>query len=214
MSCANVVDLGCGNGRLLSFLETSGWQGEYLGVDSSPELLAIAAAQPSERGQIAGRFAHAELVIVDADQRASLVNGPGRGRWDAVAMFAVLHHIPGADNRARLVGACADLLQPGGMLVASTWQFRDSPRLNVRIQSWERAGIRPEEVEPDDYLLPWGKGAAGQRYCAAIDEIALRRIAEAAGLLCAETFSSDGQEGNLGLYGIFRKPPAVATSSR
>ena len=64
---------------------------------------------------------------------------------------------------------------------------------------------RSEDVEPGDYLLPWGENAAGQRYCAAIDEEALRKIAEATGLTPLEFFFSDGHERNLNLYGIFRK---------
>ena len=65
--------------------------------------------------------------------------------------------------------------------------------------------MRSEDVEPGDYLLPWGENAAGQRYCAAIDEEALRKIAEPAGLTPLEFFVSDGHERNLNLYGIFRK---------
>jgi hypothetical protein len=62
-------------------------------------------------------------------------------------------------------------------------------------------------VEPGDYLLSWGAGAAGQRYCAAIGEDGLRDLAADAGLAAVETFYADGREGNLNLYGVFRKLP-------
>ena len=200
-----MVDLGCGNGRLLGFLADAGWRGDYCGVDSSNVLLTIAGEQSAGKPDITSRFLRAELTTCDSHQPPAWADPLGRERWDAVTVLAVLHHIPGAAQRARLLVACADLLRPGGILIASTWQFLGAARLNTRILPWERAGLRSEDVEPGDYLLPWGENAAGQRYCAAIDEQALRKIGEAAGLTPLELFFSDGHERNLNLYGIFRK---------
>jgi SAM-dependent methyltransferase len=39
---ANVLDVGCGNGRLLTFLTERGWRGHYLGADNSAGLLSAA----------------------------------------------------------------------------------------------------------------------------------------------------------------------------
>jgi SAM-dependent methyltransferase len=120
--------------------------------------------------------------------------------------LAVLHHIPAAANRIRFVADCAALLRSGGRLIVSTWQFMAAARLRTRILPWAVAGLRDEDVEPDDYLISWGEQAAGRRYCAAIDADALRRLAESAGLEQIDTFYADGREGNLNLYGIYRKP--------
>ncbi len=204
---ANVADLGCGNGRLLGFLAERGWRGRYLGVDSSSELLAIAAAHARQHPAIRSDFRRAELVMLDLATPLPLADELGRAQWDAVALLAVLHHIPGRAHRLRLVAACADLLRPAGVLVISTWQFLTAARLRGRILPWERAGIRPEDVEPEDYLLAWGAGAAGLRYCAALDEMAVGQLAAAAGLTPETTFRADGHEGNLNLYSILRKPP-------
>ncbi|MGC8779640.1 MAG: class I SAM-dependent methyltransferase [Anaerolineae bacterium] len=204
---ANVADLGCGNGRLLGFLAERGWRGRYLGVDSSAELLAIAAANAPRDPAIRSDFRRGELVTLDPATPLPLAGELGREEWDAVAVLAVLHHIPGRMHRLRLVAACAGLLRPGGVLVVSTWQFLAAARLRARILPWEAAGIQPEAVEPGDYLLAWGAGAAGQRYCAAIDEHALEELAATAGLTPEITFRADGHEGTLNLYGIFRKPP-------
>lgn len=202
-----MADLGCGNGRLLSFLAERGWRGRYLGVDSSAALLAIAAADAPRNAEIHSRFHRAELMSLDPAAPLALADEVGREQWDAVAALAVLQHIPGRAHRAGLLAACADLLRPGGVLVISTWQFLTAARLNARILPWELAGVRPEDVEPGDYLLPWGAGAAGQRYCAAISEAALCELAEAdgAGLARETSFYADGHEGNLNLYGVFRK---------
>jgi len=41
---ADILDFGCGNGRLLEFLEKHGY-GSYLGVDQSEKLIGIARAK-------------------------------------------------------------------------------------------------------------------------------------------------------------------------
>ena len=121
-SAANVLDVGCGNGRLLSFLTEHGWHGRYLGVDSSAGLIA-AAEQNREL-----RPAEASFRLVDLLSPHWAVTPAGFAP-DAIACLAVLHHIPGAAHRARLVAECADLLEPGGILIISVWQFLEHAAL-------------------------------------------------------------------------------------
>jgi tRNA (uracil-5-)-methyltransferase TRM9 len=189
---ANVLDVGCGNGRLLAFLTERGWRGHYIGVDSSAGLLAVAATYAET-----GRFVHAD--VLDPEWVLQL-NGSA---YDAIACLAVLHHIPGASHRARLIAECTGLLRPGGSLILSTWQFFNTPRLRERVLPWATAGLRDEDVEPGDYLVTWGARAAGRRYCAAITRETLCTLAAKAGLAPVETFYADGHEGNLNLYGVF-----------
>jgi SAM-dependent methyltransferase len=206
---ANILDLGCGNGRLLAFLAERGWRGRYVGVDGSAELLAIAAENASQHAGVASLFLPLDLLgagwpeDVRRSLRAPDDAEPGRL---AVTALAVLHHIPGADARAGFLANCRSLLAPGAVLVVSTWQFLGSSRLRARILPWSLAGLTERDVEPGDYLLSWGEGAAGQRYCAYIDQGQLSRLAEQAGLALHESFYADGQEGNFNLYGILRRP--------
>ena len=132
-SAANVLDVGCGNGRLLSFLTERGWHGRYLGVDSSAGLLAV-AEQDLGRRDTEATF---RLVDLLSPHWAAPLAGFGP---DAIACLAVLHHIPGAAHRARLVAECADLLEPGGILIISVWQFLSTPRLRARILPWSVVG--------------------------------------------------------------------------
>jgi tRNA (uracil-5-)-methyltransferase TRM9 len=194
---ANVLDVGCGNGRLLSFLTEQGWHGRYLGIDGSAGLLAAAEQNLGVRSEEAS-FRNADLLSPYwAATSAGFVP-------EAITCLAVLHHIPGAAHRARLVAECAELLNPGGTLILSVWQFLNTPRLRARILPWSMVGLKDEEVDPGDYLLSWGEGAVGQRYCAAIAEETLCALALQAGLATVETFYADGHEGNLSLYGVFR----------
>lgn len=50
-----ILDIGCGYGRLLTLLP-SHWQGKYLGVDLSPDLIALAKATHKDR----------DFVVADA----------------------------------------------------------------------------------------------------------------------------------------------------
>ena len=218
---ANVVDLGCGNGRFLRFLAERGWRGTCVGVDNSAGLLDIAAgeggrgrtrpnADKTETGSPTRTPADSSSPVQASFLQADLLEPDWPARLgsltpDVIVSIAVLHHIPGAANRARFIADCARLLPTGGVLIITTWQFMTSPRLRARVLPWETVGLRDTDVEPGDYLLAWGQEGAGRRYCAFIEPDALYGLAARAGLTLVETFCADGHEGNLNLYGVFRK---------
>lgn len=206
----NLLDLGCGNARLLAFLRERGWGGAYVGADASGELLRIAAENAVGWGGSSAAFVPIDLTMRGwADQLGGALDRINSPRPDVIASLAVLHHIPGRDARKRFMQGCAWLLPEHGTLIISTWQFMLAPRLADHILPWAAAGLADEDVEPDDYLLSWGEGAAGQRYCASIDRDELIHLAAAAGLEPAATFYADGHEGNLNLYGVFRRVSAM-----
>jgi trans-aconitate 2-methyltransferase len=94
---AVVVDLGCGEGRGTAVLADR-WPGaRVIGVDSSPEMLAAAAAT-AER-----------VEFVEGDVRDWVPDGP----VDVVISNAVLHWITGHE---RLLADWAGWLRPGGWL--------------------------------------------------------------------------------------------------
>jgi hypothetical protein len=97
------------------------------------------------------------------------------------------------------------LLKKDGLFVHSNWQFLNSPRLKARIQPWESIGLSPDEVDANDYLLDWKRGSAGLRYVHHFDEHELEELAQAGGFGIVETFHSDGENGKLGLYQIWKK---------
>jgi len=199
-SGTNVLDLGCGNGRLLAFLGAREWHGRYLGVDNDPHLLSLAQEAAHRCPTVESAFLQADL-LKDLTWRTNLTGSPPA----RIVCLAVLHHIPGRNNRVRFMAGCTALLPPGGLLILSTWQFLGADRLRARILPWTTVGLRSEDVEIGDYLLAWGEGAAGHRYCASIDEPELSALAAQAGLARIDTFRADGKEGNLNLYGVFER---------
>lgn len=187
--CRRVLDVGCGEGRFGRFLAAHGLNGEYVGVDFSAELLAIA-----RQGLPHGVFHQRDLL--DPACLADL------GQFDAVACLATLQHIPGADNRQRLMRSLAERLTPTGRLLVSHWQFLASERQRRKVRPWAEIGLTAEAVESHDYLLAWDRGERGLRYVAWIGPEELARLAQAAGCRLLAEFYSDGREGNLNLYGV------------
>jgi hypothetical protein len=94
-------------------------------------------------------------------------------------------------------------LAAGGSFIHSEWQFLNSERLRARIQPWREVGLNPSDVDPDDYLLDWRQDGYGLRYVHHFSLKELEELAEETGFMIQETFCSDGEGGNLGLYQVW-----------
>jgi hypothetical protein len=167
----------------------------YVGVDFSANLLLEAAKS------VPG----ATLYQRDISCSGSLVD---LGLFGLVASLAVLQHIPGRENRVRLLVEMGRQLEARGRLVLSTWQFMDSPRQRAKVVDWDAAGLEAVDVERDDYLMTWQSGGFGLRYVTYIDQDQMEGLARDAGLDVVDMFRSDGREGNLNLFVILRAEPA------
>ncbi len=189
--CPLLLDVGCGNGRFGHFLQQHQAIGAYVGVDFSESLLAIAAT-----------LATGTFIARDLSQPGCL---DGLGTFTAIACLAALHHIPGRDNRVRLLQEMGAHLAPAGLMFLSTWQFTGSDRQQRKIRDWAEVELAPEDVEPGDYLLTWQRGGFAYRYACLIDETEMVALAADAGLKWAHHFRSDGREGDLGLYSVLSK---------
>jgi trans-aconitate 2-methyltransferase len=139
-----VADLGCGTGALTAALAARWPEALVEGVDSSPEMIAEAAARA-----LPGRLA---FTLADLrDWR------PG-GAVDVVVSNAALQWVP---EHAGLLPAWARALQPGGWLAfqvpgndrapshVSLDELRASPRWRDRLRG---AAAGPRVLKPEDYL--------------------------------------------------------------
>jgi SAM-dependent methyltransferase len=160
---------------------------QYHGIDSSAALLDRAK---SSLTAIDARLIQRDLVENPPD--------PSLGEFDLVALFGVLHHIPGADRRVSLLRSLAACVAPGGLLVFTEWRFYEVPALRERILAWDAS----LHVEPGDYLLDWRRGATALRYCHDVDDAEHERLVAATGLTLVETFRADAAN----LYTILRAP--------
>ena len=202
-----ILDVGCGNGRLQRFLRDE-LEGElsYCGIDSSEELLREAETRSPDRSQCPSEWLAIDLTC--ADPLVVL----GRQRFDLIAVFALLHHIPSFELRRNLLGALVERLAPGGLLALSHWQLGEANRFEHRLLSWQEhnrgeSNVDTTDLESGDVLLRWGADDGGStdssyRYCHWVDLDEAQRLVAGLGLGLEEitTFRADGQSGDLNLY--------------
>jgi demethylmenaquinone methyltransferase/2-methoxy-6-polyprenyl-1,4-benzoquinol methylase len=126
---ATVLDIGCGPGLNSAALRAAvGPHGTIIGIDSSPELLTVAAAGVARRG-----WDNVELV------NASAATGPLSVRADA-ALFAAANDVL-ADAAA--VSNMVAHLRPGAPVAAGGWNW-PAPwlwPLRVAVAAWQRRWV-------------------------------------------------------------------------
>ena len=190
-----VLDLGCGNGRFALFLERNPeFAGHrlfgYDGIDLSEELIEHA------RSACAGRR-HIRFQIDDIEN--CLLHD---ATYDLVALFGVLHHLPGFDSRRRALQRAASTVAPGGLLAVTCWQFTGDPRFKGRQLDWsEEPAVDREQLEPGDHLLRWGPADSGaRRYCHEINEQEVDRLVDGLPLVELSRYRADGPGDRQNLY--------------
>jgi tRNA (uracil-5-)-methyltransferase TRM9 len=189
----SVLDLGCGNGHFLHELLRRGHKATLRGVDFSLPLLRDAESTP-------------EIIFreVDLSQLSVFSNHLSvEDGWDVITMFATLHHIPSTEIRLDILRTVRKLIKEDGKFVLSNWQFLNSAKLRSRLQPWDRVGINENDVDKGDFLLDWRSGGEGLRYAHQFSAEELSGLAEQVGMHVHESFLSDGDGGNLGLYQIW-----------
>ena len=208
-----ILDVGCGNGRFVDFLlrEADGGEGgsralDYLGVDQSRALLAIASqAHPSSEPN-AVRWLEGDVLAEHPD--SPLPPGP----FDLIVAFGLLHHVPALEQRMGLLGALAKRIAGGGQLVFTTWRFGAVERFERHVVPWERYNaestdpVSIDELEAGDYLLSFGAKTGPPRYCHYSDDAEFDRLVAATGLELRDDFEADGSSGDLNRYACFDGP--------
>jgi SAM-dependent methyltransferase len=196
----SVLDVGCGDGRFAQFLATQPAH-SYLGIDSSPELLSVAA----RRGLGAAfEFRQADFVTTPVHEILQAA------RFDLIVVLGVLHHIPGSAQRTALVRALAQQLAPRGRLVFTIWRLDEDPRFaarNIAFATYNQRASEPialDQLEPGDCLLRWDDQAETPRYCHFPDASETASLIEASGLEERERFRADGHENRMNEYVVLQ----------
>ncbi len=206
-----VLDVGCGNGRFGAFL-AGRWRRDlpYAGLDGCAALLRAAARRLA--GVLEAPELH-RLDVVEQDPAAVL----DARRPDLIALFGVLHHVPGRGRRRQLLRRLGRLLAPSGVLAVSIWRLDRTPRFDRRIVPWERynrrcarRGLEPIDLaalQAGDVLLSWGGDDRHPRYCHFPDDAEIESwIAEVESPL-VDRFEADGPSGRDNLYLMWRAEP-------
>jgi 2-polyprenyl-3-methyl-5-hydroxy-6-metoxy-1,4-benzoquinol methylase len=112
-----VMDLGCGNGRLLELLKD--YKVDYLGVDFSENLVREAQTQWPDK-----KFKVADLAEL----------GNIKEKFDLIFCVATLHHIPSDKLRQQILVNIKNCLKPDGKLLMTNWNLWQSKYLKYIIK--------------------------------------------------------------------------------
>jgi ubiquinone/menaquinone biosynthesis C-methylase UbiE len=148
-----VLDLGCGNGRLLGIFKERKINIDYIGVDNSDKLVEEAKKNfPGVNFQIANAL---KLPFPE-------------NYFDKVYSIAVLHHIPSKELRSQFLKEIKRVLRPGGLLILTVWNlWRRKTACKSFFENAFLKIIGKSKLDFKDTFYPWksneGKTLA-QRY--------------------------------------------------
>ena len=104
-----VLDLGCGNGRLLKSLADSNKNFKYQGIDFSDKLIKQAKQQ----------FSNFDFQLADIREIDFAANS-----FDMVFSIATFHHLENKKERQEMLAKIYKWLKPGGYLFMTNWDLQ------------------------------------------------------------------------------------------
>lgn len=132
-----ILDLGCGHGRMLKLLESSGKKFDYTGVDFSQGLIAEARRQFPERN-----FQLADMHHLDFAPQS----------FDLICAVASFHHLQFKSEREKILADVYQWLQPGGYFFMTNWNLWQGKYLKYYFKDfWQKKSWR-------DFCIPWQSG--------------------------------------------------------
>ena len=133
-----ILDLGCGNGHLLSLLLAHCPLATGVGLDFSATMLVQSRNRFGDNPRV-------ELVEHDLDDSL-----PSLGRFDVVASSFAIHHCDHG-RKLNIYREAWDLLEPGG--VFCNLEHVASPSQKVHRRFLEELDTSPEDEDPSNKLL-------------------------------------------------------------
>ena len=116
-----VLDLGCGNGRLLKVLQESGKKFDYLGLDFAENLIAEARKQFPDFS-----FQTADMESLKLEPES----------FDMIFLIASFHHLDTKKKRKEVLKNIYQALKPGGLLFMTNWDLRQKKYLKNFFNQW------------------------------------------------------------------------------
>lgn len=163
-----VLDLGCGNGKLVSGLPRGV---NYVGTDFSRTLLAEAKRLHPKHNFRYGN-------VVSPSHWAKL------GQYDAVFCVAVLHHLPEKKQQLYVLAEARKHLKKEGFLYLTVWNLWQKQFLQNHLDSEELKKTDEKWVEIP-YNQKW------KRFCVAFDVQSLSDLLRESGWKIEELFYAD-----------------------
>ncbi len=150
-----ILDLGCGNGRLLNILQNK--KIEYIGIDNSEKLLIQAQQQYPDFREKFLKADALNLPFIDDE-------------FDRIISIAVLQHIPSKAYRIKFLEEAFRTLKKEGKLVLTVWLVKNGSsyyRSVNNILNNVKSFFGFSKMDVNDLLIPFkvdNKTNLGNRY--------------------------------------------------
>jgi 2-polyprenyl-3-methyl-5-hydroxy-6-metoxy-1,4-benzoquinol methylase len=138
-STSKVLDIGCGNGRLVEELKEDV---HYLGVDNSEELINIA----KEKYKNNKNYKFQVLDILELDRL--------KEDYDYVFLVAVLQHIPSQELRLKVLNKIKNTLKEDGEIIISVCNLVDNKKYKSQLKKSKYLNFF-KGLDPRDLLFYW-----------------------------------------------------------
>lgn len=172
----NILDWGCGNGRLLFLLKNKNVK--YFGLDQSDELLKLAEhkwKQEIDCGK-------AQFFWTAEKEKQFEENF-----FDLVFLIASFHHLPDKETRLHLLKKIYGEMKPGAKLIMTVWNLESEWAQSKLKKDWK-------VMAENDYIIPW-KNNKGEilveRYYHHFTKTELEELFSEAGFKKIELFYND-----------------------
>lgn len=169
-----VLDVGCGNGRLLQVFADK--RIEFVGTDLSSNLIKFAkmnAGTNIESSRVNYKFLVHDILEL---------NTLDVGQFDWIFSHAVIHHLPGQSLQLKALENLKSKMKSGGRIVISVWRPWGNKKL-VR-ELWKTIGRKIIGQHPyawNDLVFEW-KNNQSPRYYHFFTKCELKRLVKRAGL--------------------------------
>lgn len=204
----SVFDLGCGNLRFKTFLESAfpDISLAYFAVDDCQDMLPHHSDESRQLFSVHFQDLDAIEVLANGEDLSEQIDAP---LCDLSVSFGFMHHVPTQELRKRALQALVAQTLPGGLVIVSFWQFAQCEDLlakAIETDKKARAELDLPQLEEGDYLIGWQNIEGAYRYChsftdAEIDEL-VASVADKTTVV--SRFTSDGKTENLNTYVVFQ----------
>ena len=182
-----VLDLGCGNGRLLELLQDK--KIEYVGLDNSQKLIEIAKE----------KHPNFQFLVADALSLPFLADS-----FDKVFSISVFHHIPSEEFRLKFLEEIKRILKPKGILILTVWNLWQKRYFLLIFKFFILKLFFRSRLDFKDIFLPWGRKIDRYFHCFTKGEI--ERLIKEVNLKIKNSGEIKSRSGRYHLYLIAEKP--------
>ncbi|MFA6393493.1 MAG: class I SAM-dependent methyltransferase [Patescibacteria group bacterium] len=181
---SSILDLGCGNGRLLQAFEDN--KIIYTGIDFIPEIIEYAK---KNFGNISSSVEFLTGDILELEKIGEIQEK----KYDYIFCLAVLHHLPGSEVRERFLNEAKKYLKEDGKILLTAWNIWGQKKFWPRLfTSSLKKVFGLYEYDFGDIFFHWkGQGLMSLRYYHAFTAGELKRTAEKSGLKVESVFKDE-----------------------